>query len=197
MTDLEQRLVATFEQLGEAAPADPDLLGSVRRQTGRRWPSPRVVAAAAAVVVGAGALATTVAVRGHDNDTLTPASAPYSCQEVVKPTLLPPWARTGFSDPEPKAPYVSGKDGGIVGILFGQPLNSPPAQDHNNKVLWVVQEDSGPLRIEGRLAAGDDPVVIESVTGPSFLDLPSPGCWHLDLTWGDHTDSVDLGVTAP
>ncbi len=61
----------------------------------------------------------------------------------------------------------------------------------------MVQENSGPLRIEGRLAAGDEPVVIESVTGPSYLDLPSPGCWHLDLTWDGGTDSVDIAVSAP
>lgn len=195
MTDLEQRLVATFDQLGEEAPADPDLLGSVRQRTGRRWPSPRLVAAAAAVVVGAGALTAVVAVRG--DDTATPAAAGYSCQDLVKPTLLPPWARTGFSDPEPKAPYVIGKDGGILGVLFGQPLTSPVAKDRGNKVLWVVQENSGPLRIEGRLAAGDEPVVIESVTGPSYLDLPSPGCWHLDLTWDGGTDAVDIAVSAP
>jgi hypothetical protein len=146
-------------------------------------------------VVAAGAVTAGVALRG--DDTVTPASAPYSCTDVVKPALVPAWARTGFSDPEPKAPYVMGKDGGIVGILFGQPLTSPPAKDHGNKVLWVVQENSGPLRIEGRLAAGDDPVVIESVTGPSYLDLPSPGCWHLDLTWEGHTDAVDLAVSAP
>ncbi|MEO6512687.1 MAG: hypothetical protein ABIO16_16930 [Nocardioides sp.] len=195
MTDLEQRLVATFDQLGEEAPADPDLLDSVRQHTGRRWPSPRVVAAAAAVVVGAGAVTAAVAVRG--TDTATPAAAGYSCQELVKPTLLPAWARTGFSDPKPQAPYVMGKDGGIVGILFGQPLTSPVAKGRGNKVLWVVQESSGPLRIAARLAAGDEPVVIDSVTGPSYLDLPSPGCWHLDLAWGGHTDSVDIAVSAP
>ena len=194
MTELEQRLAATFDQLAQEAPADPDLLGSVRSHTGRRWPSPRIAAAAAAVVVAAGAVTAGVAVLG--DDTATPAAAGYSCPDVLKPALLPAWARTGFSDPEPKAPYVSGKDGGIVGILFG-PLTSPPAKGRNNKVLWVVQENSGPLRIEGRLSPEDEPVVIESVTGPSYLDLPSPGCWHLDLTWDGHTDAVDLGVSAP
>ncbi len=194
MTDLEQRLITTFDQMGEEAPADPDLLGSVRDRTGRRWPSPRTVAAAAAVVVAAGAGTAAFAVRGHD--TVAPAAGGYSCPDVIKPALIPAWARTGFSDPEPEAPYVMGEDGAIVGILFG-PLTSPHAKGRGNKVLWVVQEDSGPLRIEARLAAGDDPVAIESVTGPSYLDLPSPGCWHLDLTWAGHTDSVDIGVGTP
>jgi hypothetical protein len=195
VTDLERRLVATFEELADKAPADPDLLGSVRSRTGRQWPSPRVSAAAAAVVVAAGVVTAGVAVRG--DDTATPDPVAYSCPDVVKPAVVPEWARTGFSDPEPKAPFVIGEDGGIVGILFGQPLTSPPAEDRGNKVLWVVREDAGPLRIEARRAAGDEPVVIESVTGPSYLDLPSPGCWHLDLTWGGHTDAVELGFTAP
>ena len=136
-----------------------------------------------------------VAIRG--DDPVTPDPAAYSCPEVVEPALVPEWARTGFSDPEPEVPYVMGEDDGIVGILFGQPLTSPPAEDRNNKVLWVVREDAGPLRIEARRAAGDEPVVIESVTGPSILDLPSPGCWHLDLTWGSHSDAVEIRVSAP
>ena len=31
--------------------------------------------------------------------------------------------------------------------------------------------------------------------GPSIVDLPSPGCWSLDLTWGSHHDHLDLAYT--
>ena len=28
--------------------------------------------------------------------------------------------------------------------------------------------------------------------GPSIVDMPQAGCWHLDLSWGGRTDSIDL-----
>jgi hypothetical protein len=28
--------------------------------------------------------------------------------------------------------------------------------------------------------------------GPSIIDLPEPGCWHVDLTWNGHHDAMDL-----
>ena len=194
MTDLEQRLAVTFESLADEARHDPELLTTVRARTGRRWPSPRTTAVAATVavvtIVGGG-----LALSGDDGSTPDPAA--YSCPAVVPEALLPPWARTGFSGSQPKAPFVMGADGAILGVLFGQPLTAPESADHANKVLWVVKQDPGPLTIRARLNPGDEPVVLRSVTGPSYLDLPSPGCWHLDLAWGSHTDSLDVRVTAP
>ena len=35
------------------------------------------------------------------------------------------WARSGFSDPRPRMPYVVGDDGAIAAILFAQPLTTP------------------------------------------------------------------------
>jgi len=32
--------------------------------------------------------------------------------------------------------------------------------------------------------------------GPSIVDLPEAGCWKLDLTWGDHTDHLELAYAA-
>ena len=195
MTDLEQRLAATFEVLAEEAPHDPDLLGSVRSAGPSRRPWLLAGAAVAAVAAGV-ALTVTLVDRGPDT-TPVASGGTYDCPARVAPALLPAWARTGFSDPKPEIPYVAGADGGIVGILFGQPLTSPPADGRGNKVLWVVQEDAGPLRIEARLGPDDEPVVVDSVTGPSTLDLPQAGCWHLDLAWGNHTDAVNLRYVAP
>ena len=182
MTDLEQRLAATFEVLADEAPHDPDLLGE--RPLGRTL--------SASVAAGGRGGRRRRGGRGPDRDPgrpgpdTTPVASgggTYDCPAQVAPALLPAWARTGFSDPKPEIPYVAGADGGIVGILFGQPLTSPPADGRGNKVLWVVQEDAGPLRIEARLGPDDEPVVVDSVTGPSTLDLPQAGCWHLDLAW--------------
>lgn len=121
---------------------------------------------------------------------------------------MPTWARTGFSDPQPRAPYVLGRDGDIAAILFAQPLNAPPGADHNNKILWVSRPDLGggsagayspDLRIEARLAGGTETVrrTVTGGPGPSIIDLPTAGCWHLTLQWSGHTDSLDLAYVTP
>jgi hypothetical protein len=28
--------------------------------------------------------------------------------------------------------------------------------------------------------------------GPSYVDMPAPGCWTLHLSWGGHTDQLSL-----
>jgi len=33
---------------------------------------------------------------------------------------------------------------------------------------------------------------LHSAPGPSIVDMPMPGCWHLSLAWGTHTDGIDL-----
>ena len=189
MTEVEERLAAMFEAMGEWAPHDPDLLATVLRDRPRRWPSPRVTvaAAAAAAVVG---VAVPVLALGGDSE---PEPAGYTCPATLAPDTLPDWARDGFSDPA-VAPYVIGANSSIVGVVFADPLVFPSVPDKQNKVLWVPREGGGELTIRARLVADNPPVVIESKTGPSILDLPAPGCWHLDLTWPGGSDSVTLRV---
>ncbi len=189
MTDLEQRLSEAFGDLGDQAPHDPDLLGTVLRERPRRWPSPRVTVAAAAAVAVA-AVAVPVLALGGDSE---PEPAGNTCPATLTPDTLPDWAREGFSEPA-VAPYVIGADGSIVGVVFADPLEFPPAPDRQNKVLWVPREGGGELTITARLVAESPPVVIESETGPSILDLPGAGCWHLDLSWPGGSDSVTLRV---
>jgi hypothetical protein len=87
----------------------------------------------------------------------------------------------------------------MVAILFAQPLTSPPSGDHSNKILWVARPSSGAsaspvqdpaLRIRATLADGSTVVtrVVPGGPGPSTIDLPSPGCWHLTLRWQGRTD---------
>jgi hypothetical protein len=28
--------------------------------------------------------------------------------------------------------------------------------------------------------------------GPSYVNMPAPGCWTLHLSWGGHTDQLSL-----
>lgn len=133
------------------------------------------------------------------------SAAPTACAETVRRDVLPAWARTGFSDPSPSGiPYVLGRKGEILGVIFGYPLKSPPDAQRNNKILWVARgvadgerapDGASPdLRIEARLA-GSTEVVRREVAGgpgPSIVDLPRAGCWRVTLTWWNHTDTLDL-----
>ena len=106
------------------------------------------------------------------------------------------WRRADEQRRGGRIPFVRGAKGDIVAVLFG-PLTSPPLPGRNNKILWVPRVAlTGPLPlvIEARLD-GTGPVVRREVPGgpgPSGVDLPQPGCWHLDLRWGGSTDSLSL-----
>jgi hypothetical protein len=125
------------------------------------------------------------------------AAAQASCPADVPSRVLPEWARTGFSDPNPSMPFVMGDRGDIVAIIFGYPLHSPPLPDRNNKILWVsrVSEEPGEsLEIDARLDGVGDAVTreVSGGAGPSIVDLPEAGCWHLRLRWSGHTDTMRL-----
>ena len=165
----------------------------------------RVVAGlGAAAAVAAVAVAVPVALGvGHPDRTAPPvgSTAPAGfCVNPVPSRLLPEWARSGFSDPRPRIPYVLGDHGDIAAILFAQPLTSPPSADHNNKILWVSRVAGGSsLHITATLPDGSASVtrVVDGGPGPSIIDLPRAGCWHLALDWGAGTDSLDLAYVAP
>jgi hypothetical protein len=152
------------------------------------------------------ALLATLAASGC---TAAPAPAqtpPTGCAYALRRDVLPEWARAGFSDPSPSGiPFVMGTRGNILGVLFGYPLTAPPpTAGRANKILWVArpgtgsdqtpQSAPGGLRIEARLGDSTEVVTREvpGGPGPSTIDLPRPGCWHLTLTWWNHTDSLDL-----
>jgi hypothetical protein len=128
-----------------------------------------------------------------------------ACASQVKAGVLPPWARTGFSDPKPRMPYELGRAGDIAALVFGFPLLSPPPRTHNNKILWVSRVATNPgsnLRIAAQRMNGTQRVgtpVSRSVTGgpgPSIIDLPASGCWRLTLRWSGRVDSLDLNYVA-
>ena len=97
-------------------------------------------------------------------------------------------------------PYVLGDNGDIAAILFVQPLAAPPSTHYNNKILWVSRVGGGSsLRIRATLQDGSATTtrVVAGGPGPSIVDLPAAGCWHLTLQWGGHTDTLDLAYLAP
>jgi hypothetical protein len=117
-----------------------------------------------------------------------------ACHADVQRGVLPEWARTGFSDPEPKMPHVLGRSGAITAILFGDPLTSPPRPDVANKILWVSRKiPKPPAQLTIRARQGERVVKRVVDVGPSYVDLPAPGCWQLSLSWtGGGHDTLDL-----
>jgi hypothetical protein len=127
---------------------------------------------------------------------------------VVNATTMPPaWARSGFtiSSGSPEYPWALGKPAEAVAYLFAIQLvaggNRP---DHsNNKVLWVTREPPEGLRMRSHPFGRSEPQVVISgqITNgnqvPSIVDVPTPGCWVFDMSWGQptkHTSTINLDV---
>jgi hypothetical protein len=134
--------------------------------------------------------------------TATPAPAPTPtseapCRMTVATDALPTWARAGFTGDGSGSPHVVSRDGDMLGVVFGAPLQAPPAPDRGNKILWVSK---------AALTPGDDLLITAKRDGstetaerkvmggpvPSIIDLPTAGCWRLTLRWSGHTDTMDL-----
>jgi hypothetical protein len=168
----------------------------------------------AVVVSGAAAVAVAVlafALLGHDHRAASPAARGGSavgvlpCRPQITDGVLPRWARAGFSDTRPRMRYTLGESGRIAAILWGA-LNSPPAPNYNNKILWVSRVSLRPgsdLRIDAQRMNGTDRLgdpVHRSVMGgpgPSIINLPTAGCWRLTLHWSGWTDQLDLQYKHP
>jgi hypothetical protein len=140
----------------------------------------------ALIVVGAAVLA-------------RPSRGAGSCAALDR-GMLPEWARTGFSDKEPRIAHRLGRHGRIVAILFGD-LVAPPTKDSGNKILWVAKDPVkalSDLRISAQRVHDGRPVgrpvvrVVVGGPGPSGIDLPKPGCWRMKLSWAGRTDELEL-----
>ena len=203
--DTDEFIAATMRRVAASATPPPE--GTIAPTRMRRWSTVLVVAAAAAAV------ALIVAVAGmvgtHEARTGSPAGttstgppATAACRLAYTPKALPVWARTGFTPPDQPVPYVLGDRGDMVAILWAprHPLVAPPAADRNNKILWVARVGAaeGPLQIRATLASTGQTVTrtVEAAPGPSIIDLPTAGCWSLDLRWGSRQDHLDLGYAA-
>jgi hypothetical protein len=125
------------------------------------------------------------------------SSGACAAQPPISP--LPVWARSGFTPPDRAMPHVLGDSGNIVAILWvpRDALQSPPPQDRNNKILWVSRlplNEPVPLVIHATLAGTTRTatLTLPQGPGPSYVNLPAPGCWTLHLSWSGHTDELHL-----
>jgi hypothetical protein len=126
----------------------------------------------------------------------SPASA-NNCARQPPVSPLPVWARSGFNPPDTAMPHVMGAAGNIVAILWAthDALHAPPLPNPHNKILWVSRFFSpGPMTIRATLAGSTRTATVSlpNGPGPSYVNMPAPGCWTLHLTWGGHTDQLSL-----
>ncbi|MFI6781320.1 hypothetical protein [Micromonospora sp. NPDC050276] len=137
--------------------------------------------------------------------TASAANAATGCDSRVETGSLPDWADAGFHG-DARIAHVFGAKGDIVAVLFANPLRHVRKDGSNNKILWVARasttspDPAAPttLVITATLDGTDTRVTREVAggPGPSTIDMPQAGCWHLDLRWSGHTDTIDL-VYAP
>jgi hypothetical protein len=96
----------------------------------------------------------------------------------------------------------------VVAYFWGHPPylaagNTRP-DGQSNKVLWITQRGGHALSIRANPTNGGQAVGFEfsadagesgNAQFPSAIDLPSPGCWHLDLKFSnDVSGSIDVLV---
>jgi hypothetical protein len=122
-------------------------------------------------------------------------TAEKGCAATVQTGPLPEWARAGFSG-DASMPHVLGEGGQIVAAIFGNPLTVSRSDGLSNKILWVSKAayPPGDLVIEAKLDGSETHQTrrVAGGPGPSIIDLPRAGCWHLTLTWPEHRDTMDL-----
>lgn len=170
----------------DAALARLDTRPVPRRRTGY------LIAAAAAAVALTAALVYFFLPSSRSERT-APSSGP-NCHDVVT-NVLPTWARSGFTRRGLHTAHVMGAHGRILAVLFAQPLRSPPAQQEANKILWVAKGASGgTLVIHAELAGSGRRAirVLPDTAGPSYVNMPAPGCWHFTVSWSGTHDSLDI-----
>ena len=135
----------------------------------------------------------------------TTSASASECAPSVVDGVIPSWASAGFTPSNYRMHYEVGSSHAIVALLWKFPLLSPPAKNVANKILWVshLPTNGSTLLISAQRIVRGKPVgsiVHRSVTGgpgPSQINLPASGCWHLNLRWSGHTDSLDLQYVAP
>jgi len=144
------------------------------------------------------AIGLVVLVAGVAVVALTGGSSAAACGAGVERGVLPEWARTGFSEKEPRIAHVIGRNGELAAILFADPLVAPARTDGPvNKILWVAKRTPppGPLELTAEQDGRTETRTVESGPGPSGVDLPA-GCWHVKARWPGGQDELDLTYAA-
>jgi len=159
-----------------------------------------------------GALAALIAVSlVAASSPASPASVAASSRAACVPTDIhggapPKWTAAAFSDSSPgfKLPYALASHAAAAAFFWAPTLRAGHPTNPTNKVLWIVRypRNGQPLRILARSGASPARTVHmsfppDSSPGqiyPSYVDLPTPGCWRLTLRWDTRVASLIIDV---
>jgi len=148
---------------------------------------------------------------GCSGGTATPAAVssappvPTSCTGAVigQGNLPPGWVDVAGGHNNPTGvPFTIDQSQTVAGFVFGYPLRAGHPESPSNKILWVVRAPraGADLTITAHplgAAAPEVKVVQPANSGPgeiypSIVDVPTPGCWVLNLAWGSHRAALAL-----
>ncbi len=148
--------------------------------------------------------------RASDPQGSTAAAVRAGCGATkIVHGAVPGWTAPAFSDSKsrtPPWPHAVSERGNVVAIVFGYPLRADRPTNPANKILWIMRlpRKGSPLRIKATPLHSSAPLVksawpADSSPGeiyPSYVNVPTAGCWRVSLHWAGHTDSIDLPYIA-
>jgi len=131
----------------------------------------------------------------------SPVTGPAGCGSIYPAgSARPAWVQSAGSGLDGLT-WVLSSEQNMVGMLFGAPLRAGSRDDgRSNKILWISREprNGSALKITGTTDKGDSMSALQAADAspgeiyPSIVNVPAPGCWHLNLAWGRNTATVDL-----
>ncbi len=119
---------------------------------------------------------------------------------------MPTWGSVGAGT----IPWTLGQPRDVVAVLFATELVAGGARPDGstNKILWLTRAPvaSNRIMLAARPVGAEVPVVTQEVPGtqgyeqgrqfPSIVDLPTPGCWRIDVSGGSLRSGFELNVLA-
>jgi hypothetical protein len=132
---------------------------------------------------------------------VSPVAGPAGCGSIYPAgSTRPAWVQSAGPGLDGLT-WVLSSEQNMVGMLFGAPFRAGSRNDgRSNKILWISREprNGATLKITGSSDKGDSMSASQAADAspgeiyPSIVDVPAPGCWHLNLAWGSNTATVDL-----
>ncbi len=134
----------------------------------------------------------------------SPLVAAASCAgTVISQGAVPAWVDVAGGHNNPiGVPFAIDNAQTVAAYLWGNPLRAGHPENPSNKIMFVVRapREGSDLTINAHPLGAPTPavkVVQPANSGPgeiypSVVDVPTAGCWVLDLSWGSHKATLDL-----
>ena len=116
---------------------------------------------------------------------------------------MPAWVDVAGGHNNPKGvPFTIDQAQTVAAYIWGYPLRAGHPETPSNKIMFVVRAPRGgsDLTITAHPLGAATPAVkvVQAANSgpgeiyPSIVDVPTAGCWTLDLAWGPHKATLDL-----